>query len=225
MAKKKAKKKTATSARKSAPKQLERKLAQVDAQIIDLIEERAELARDAAAAGAPNDIDSDLARLEKLVAQSSGALDSAALRAVLSELFSGCRALAAPPRVAYLGPPYSYSHLATLERFGSSIELTPVGNIAAVFVEVNHGQADYGVVPIENSTDGRVVDTLDMFGRHPVRSLAAYRPQPKSAAGTATFQVHEYACGAIRGGPPVAVGASPATLAEPAEPLRCGPPD
>jgi chorismate mutase/prephenate dehydratase len=71
--------------------------------------------------------------------------------------------------VAFLGPSYTYSHLATLHRFGQSVELLPVGGIAAVFEEVNRGHATYGLVPIENSTDGRVADTLDMFTRLRVR--------------------------------------------------------
>ena len=71
--------------------------------------------------------------------------------------------------MAYLGPAYSYSHLAAIHRFGQSVELVPVGSIAAVFEEVNRRHADFGLVPIENSTDGRVADTLDMFARLPVR--------------------------------------------------------
>jgi chorismate mutase/prephenate dehydratase len=59
--------------------------------------------------------------------------------------------------------------VATLERFGSSAEMVPVGSIAAVFEEVNRGHAEFGVVPVENSTDGRVADTLDMFTRLRVR--------------------------------------------------------
>ena len=64
---------------------------------------------------------------------------------------------------------YSYSHLAAIHHFGQSIHFAPVGTIAAVFEEVNRGQSDFGLVPIENSTDGRVADTLDMFTRLPVR--------------------------------------------------------
>ncbi len=61
------------------------------------------------------------------------------------------------------------SHLAALEKFGHSADLVPVGNIAAVFEEVNRGQAKYGLVPIENSTDGRITDTLDTFTRMPMK--------------------------------------------------------
>jgi chorismate mutase/prephenate dehydratase len=73
------------------------------------------------------------------------------------------------PRVALLGPLYSFSHLAAIQRFGQSVEFVPVGTIAAVFEEVNRGHSNFGLVPIENSTDGRIADTLDMFTRLPVR--------------------------------------------------------
>jgi len=71
--------------------------------------------------------------------------------------------------VAFLGPLYTYSHLAAIHAFGQSVEFVPVGSIAAVFEEVHRGQADYGLVPIENSTDGRIADTLEMFTRLPLR--------------------------------------------------------
>jgi chorismate mutase/prephenate dehydratase len=70
-------------------------------------------------------------------------------------------------RVAYLGPKYSFSHLAAIDRFGDGPDLTPVATIKAVFESIHFHQTDFGIVPIENSTDGRIVDTLDMFARLP----------------------------------------------------------
>jgi chorismate mutase/prephenate dehydratase len=70
--------------------------------------------------------------------------------------------------IAFLGPIYSYSYLAAVKHFGLAAELVPVTTIAAVFEELVRGQARYGVVPIENSTDGRVVDTLGMFAKFPI---------------------------------------------------------
>ncbi len=84
-------------------------------------------------------------------------------------MISGSRSLVRQVRVAFLGPEYSYTHLAASERFGDSAELVPVSTIATVFEEVNRHEVDFGIVPIENSTDGRVVDTLGMFARMPVR--------------------------------------------------------
>ncbi len=107
--------------------------------------------------------------LKQAVANNAGPLSDDAVRAIFRELISGTRAVQLPIRVAYLGPEYTFSHLASIERFGQSTELVPVGTIAAVFEEVERGQAQYGVVPMENSTDGRVSDTLDCFSRSHVR--------------------------------------------------------
>ena len=74
---------------------------------------------------------------------------------------SGSFALERPLRIAYLGPEGSYSHLAAVEKFGSSVEYEPVSNINGVFDEVSHEHADFGLVPIENSVGGGVIDTLD----------------------------------------------------------------
>ena len=76
-------------------------------------------------------------------------------------------------RVACLGPKYSYSHLASVAKFGESVEHVPVGSIAAVFEEVNRRHVQFGIVPLENSTDGRIADTLDMFVRLPGLKICA----------------------------------------------------
>jgi len=98
-----------------------------------------------------------------------GPLPMPAIRGIFRELISASRRAVKTQRVAYLGPQFSYTHLAAIERFGKWADLIPVNTIAAVFEEVNRGHADYGMVPIENSTDGRIVDTLDMFTRLPLR--------------------------------------------------------
>ncbi|MGH7200876.1 MAG: prephenate dehydratase, partial [Planctomycetaceae bacterium] len=98
-----------------------------------------------------------------------GPLPKETIRGVFREIMSAARQKVKRQRVAYLGPPFSFTHLAAIERFGQGADLIPVSTIASVFEEVNRGNADYGLVPIENSTDGRVVDTLDMFTRLPLR--------------------------------------------------------
>lgn len=98
-----------------------------------------------------------------------GPLPNNAVRGVFREVLSAARQQVKQLRVAYLGPPFSFTHLAAIERFGEWSDLLPVSTIAAVFEEVNRGHAEYGLVPIENSTDGRVVDTLHMFTRLPLR--------------------------------------------------------
>lgn len=98
-----------------------------------------------------------------------GPLTPTELRSILRPLLSAGRQRVKQVRVAYLGPPYSFTHQAAISRFGESADLVPVSTIATVFEEVNRGHVDFGIVPIENSTDGRIVDTLDMFTRLPLR--------------------------------------------------------
>ena len=94
-----------------------------------------------------------------------------AKEAIFRELAASLKNASAsqPTKVAFLGPLHSYSHLATLEAFGASVELVPVRSIAAVFDEVSTGHVTAGVVPIENSTDGRIVDTLERLTRAAVK--------------------------------------------------------
>ena len=104
--------------------------------------------------------------LAKALAASAGPLPPETLRLIFRELMSGSRALQRTLRVACLGPKYSYSHLAAVAKFGAAVEHVPVGSIAAVFEEVNRRHVQFGLVPMENSTDGGVADTLEMFARH-----------------------------------------------------------
>ncbi|MCA8997285.1 MAG: prephenate dehydratase [Planctomycetaceae bacterium] len=106
---------------------------------------------------------------ESLEADNKGALPKEVLRSIFREVLCAARSKVKTVRVAYLGPAFSFTHLAALEKFGKTADLIPVNSIASVFEEVNRGHAEYGIVPIENSTDGRIVDTLDMFTRLPLR--------------------------------------------------------
>ena len=107
--------------------------------------------------------------LARIGALNKGPLSECSLKAIFRELISASRAMEKHLRVAYLGPAYSYTHLAAIQRFGQAVELVPVGTIGAVFEELNRGHTNYGLVPIENSTDGRITDTLDMFTRLPAK--------------------------------------------------------
>ena len=93
----------------------------------------------------------------------AGPIRPSAMRAIYREIMSGCLALEKKLVIAYLGPPATFTHLAAIARFGSSTEYLPVSNISDVFSEVETDHADYGVVPIENSTEGAINNTLDMF--------------------------------------------------------------
>jgi chorismate mutase/prephenate dehydratase len=99
--------------------------------------------------------------LERLVAKNPGPLTADAVRAIWREILSASLALEHPLPVAYLGPAATFTHQAAVRRFGSSAELMPVRTIADIFDEVERGRAAYGVVPIENSTEGAVNVTLD----------------------------------------------------------------
>jgi chorismate mutase/prephenate dehydratase len=159
-------------------KTLRNQIDRLDLQILKLINERASLA--AEIGKVKNDHGTEVftpAReeevLKNVIEANKGPLDEATVRAVYREIMSGARALQRVLKVAYLGPEYSFSHLAAVERFGQAVEFMRVGSIAAVFEEVNRSHCDFGVVPLENSTDGRVADTLDMFMRLPQLKICA----------------------------------------------------
>ncbi len=143
-----------------------------DLQILELISKRAAVAAQIGKVKADTGGEVfSAAREEEVIANvlkaNKGPLPEVTLKAIYRELISGSRAVQSVQRVAYLGPEYSYSQLAALERFGQSVEYARVGTIAAVFEEVARKHAHLGVVPLENSTDGRIADTLDCFIRMP----------------------------------------------------------
>lgn len=171
---------TAAAANRAANslRQLRTQIDKLDLQILKLINERASLA--AEIGKLKNDHGSEVftpAReeevLNNVLEANKGPLDHDTIRAIFREVMSGSRALQKILKVAYLGPEDSFSHLAAIDRFGQSVEFMRVGSIAAVFEEVNRSHADFGVVPLENSTDGRVADTLDMFMRLPQLKISA----------------------------------------------------
>ena len=113
-----------------------------------------------------------LQRIRKANKEIGGPLPDACLEAIYRELMSGSFALEKPLRIAFLGPEGSYSHLASVKKFGSSVEHVPVTDIATVFKEVARGHADMGLVPIENSTVGGVIESMDAFLEH--RTVTIY---------------------------------------------------
>jgi chorismate mutase/prephenate dehydratase len=159
-------------------KSLRTHIDKLDIQILKLVNERASLAGEIGKI--KNDHGSEVftpAReeevLQNVLKANKGPLDEVTIRAVFREIISGSRALQKIIKVAYLGPDYSYSHLAAVERFGQAVEYVRVGSIMAVFEEVNRSHVDFGVVPLENSTEGGITDTLDMFMRLPQLTITA----------------------------------------------------
>lgn len=120
-------------------------------------------------AGANRSWQAELSRVERIARSNRDSSTEAAVPAAISRdaeveimrhIASVCLQVNQPLSAAFLGPVDSYSHLACLEYFGAGIAAVPVTSIAAVFDAVGRHEADHGIVPIENSTDGRVVDTL-----------------------------------------------------------------
>src|SRR5271169_2169996 len=101
--------------------------------------------------------------IEKMIAENQWPLSNEQVKRIYVEIISACRALEHEPRVAFLGPEHTYSHEATRMRFGSSVVLTALESFAAVFQSIENGRADFGVVPVENSTEGSVTLTLDLL--------------------------------------------------------------
>jgi chorismate mutase/prephenate dehydratase len=100
---------------------------------------------------------------ERLTKANPGPYEATAIRAVFLEIISATRALESPIHVAFLGPVATFTHIAAVRQFGSGAQFVPQADIAAVFHEVETDNADYGVVPVENSTEGVVNYTLDKF--------------------------------------------------------------
>lgn len=101
--------------------------------------------------------------VERLTKQNAGPFPNEAIRSVYREIMSASLSLEGPQRVAYLGPRATFTHLACIQKFGNSAQYVSVNSIKDVFNEVERGRAHFGVVPIENSTEGVVNHTLDMF--------------------------------------------------------------
>lgn len=147
---------------------LRKKIDNIDKKIISLLNARAAVTLDVAkqkrksgqSIYAP-DRERDV--LKKISAINKGPLAQEALRAIYREVMSGSLSLEKPLKIAYLGPEATFSHLAALKRFGSQVEYLACESIADVFLEAQRDAVDYGVVPIENSIEGAVSHTLDMF--------------------------------------------------------------
>ncbi len=147
---------------------LRKEIDELDLRLVDLMNERAKVVVRVGAAkqadGTPVYApDRESAVLKRICEINGGPLPNRTLHAIYREMMSGSFALERPLRIGYLGPQGSFSHLAAQRKFGSSIEYRPLADIRAVFDEVARCHCDMGMVPIENSSGGGVIDTLDGF--------------------------------------------------------------
>ena len=145
-------------------------LDSLDEQLVALINQRAHLARRIGMAKSEAGLrvyapDRERQVLDRVAALNQGPMPERALRSVYRELMSGSLALERSPRITVLGPPGSYSHLAGRRKFGTSVEFELVSSITAVFEEIEHGHAEFALVPVENSIAGGIGETLDCLIR------------------------------------------------------------
>jgi chorismate mutase/prephenate dehydratase len=105
----------------------------------------------------------ELAVFARVCKQNAGPITNESLRAIYREVMSSALSLEKSLSIAYLGPEATFTHQAAIKRFGASLNYAAQKTIADVFTEVSKSRADYGVVPVENSTEGVVTHTLDMF--------------------------------------------------------------
>jgi len=111
-------------------------------------------------------------RLTSLSKEQDGALKKGAIEAIFLEVFAVARNLELPERIAYLGPEGSFTHQAAESRFGGMSDYLSLGSIHSVFKTLEAGRAKFGVVPIENSRDGIVGETLDLLSKSSVKIVA-----------------------------------------------------
>jgi len=147
---------------------LRRRIDRLDKEIVELLSERArvviEVGKTKQAEGTPIYApDREHAVLKRIAELNKGPLPQKTLQAIYRELMSGSFALEKPLRIGYLGPEGSFSHLAATRKFGSSVEYVSVTDIRAVFDEVAKGHCDLGMVPIENSIGGGILESMDSF--------------------------------------------------------------
>ncbi|MCS7252838.1 MAG: prephenate dehydratase [Armatimonadota bacterium] len=157
--------------------ELRKEIDEIDEKILSLLNRRAQVAISIGAhkrlrGRSPHSPSREAQILNRLLRLNEGPLPSDSLKAIYREILSACRKLEGHVRVAYLGPEFSYTDLACRQYFGHGVELYPVPTIQDVFYEVERDNANYGVVPVENTAEGEVNDTLDMFTRSNLKICA-----------------------------------------------------
>ena len=156
---------------------IRKKIDAIDTQLLDLLSQRADCVhvvgeikkKEGLQIYAP---EREELLLQKLVAKNEGRLPEKSIRAIYREIMSAALALEDDLKIAYLGPEGTWTHQAAIKKFGHSVNYVAQPNFADVFDQVARRKADYGVVPIENSTEGAVSHTLDLFVDSPLHICA-----------------------------------------------------
>lgn len=144
------------------------KIDGLDRQIVDLLNQRLSLASEIgqlkrSKGGQIYVAEREDAVLRKVATLNKGPIKNEALQAIYREIMSAAIALEKPLMIAYLGPEATNSHIAAMRKFGASVDYHPMPSIGDIFIAVEKGEADYAVIPIENSTEGSVREALDNF--------------------------------------------------------------
>ena len=164
--------------------ELRKRIDEVDSQLVELLNKRVNIALEIAELKKRNDLRifsperEDLV-LKKVVEKNPGPLPDENLENIYREIISSTRSMERLLKVCYLGPAGTFTHQAARQRFGSAVEFEAVADIESVFEAVSRGEADCGVVPVENSTGGVVIETLDTFMKYDVK-----------VCGEVTLEIH-----------------------------------
>lgn len=147
---------------------LRKKIDEIDHRIVELLNDRAEIAIEIGKAKQSRNLsihspEREQEILNRLAKENPGPFPNKVIRLIYEEILSASLSLQQPLKVAYLGPSATFTHLAASRKFGSSADYVPESTIKSVFEAVMRGKAQYGVVPIENSNEGVVNYTLDML--------------------------------------------------------------
>jgi chorismate mutase/prephenate dehydratase len=147
---------------------LRKQIDEIDDEILNLLNKRANIVLDIAHIKRNENAkyyspEREREILERLTGTNKGPFPNETLKVIYREILSASLSLEEPLKVAYLGPQATFTHLASLRHFGSSAQFVPTESIKGVFDAVESNKAEYGVVPIENSTEGVVSYTLDLF--------------------------------------------------------------
>jgi chorismate mutase/prephenate dehydratase len=153
------------------------KIDEIDRQLVGLLNDRLALAAEIGKVkrGQGGQIyvaEREDAVFRKVTAQNRGPLKQEALKAIYREVMSASIALEKPLLIAYLGPEASNTHIAAMKKFGASVDYHAMATISDIFTAVEKGETDYAVIPIENSTEGSVRETLDSFVESDLKIVA-----------------------------------------------------
>jgi chorismate mutase/prephenate dehydratase len=153
------------------------RLDKIDNELLNLLNDRMDIVHEVGelkskTGGAIYRPEREKAIIERLYDLNNGKLNNSAIRALFYEIFAISRNLERPEKIAYLGPEGSFTHQAAESRFGAMSSYLSISSIKGVFREVSHKQAKFGVIPIENSSNGIVNDTVMCLANYDLKVIA-----------------------------------------------------